>query len=123
MLVATLLDQQSDIYTYEHTHIHTHTYIHIYTYTHAHIHIHIYTHLYAHTHIHTHIYTHIHHCKTVCNLFPDSPHTDAASRGNQSVDKVDKIKVKLLVATKCETLEQGMPEQNPVIKVNKSELK
>ena len=24
---------------------------------------------------------------------------------------------------KCETLEQGIPEQNPVLKVNKSELK
>ena len=33
------------------------------------------------------------------------------------------IKFKLLVSTKCETIEQGIAEQTPVIKVNKSELK
>ena len=53
--------------------------IYIYTYIHTYTHIHIN----SHTHIQTYISTHIHNCKTVCNLFPDSPHTDAASHGNQ----------------------------------------
>ena len=57
LLVATFLDQQSDIYTYVHTY--THTYIDIDIFTHAHIHIYIHTHLYAHTYKLTYTYTNI----------------------------------------------------------------
>ena len=47
---------------------------------------------YIHILIHTYIYTDIHICKNVCNLFQDSRHTDAASRGDQSIESHKKSK-------------------------------
>ena len=60
--------------------------MHIYTQTHIHI---TYIHIYSNIHIDTYTYTHITHintCRTICNLFSESPHPDLASRRNQSVE-------------------------------------
>ena len=65
-----------------------HTYIYIYTYTNTHTHppIHItYIHTYTHILIGTNIYAHINTCKTICNLFRESPHPDPAFCGDQLV--------------------------------------
>ena len=56
---------------------------HTYTYTHTY---NIYPHLHAHTYRYIYTHTHINKCKTICDLFWESPHPDLASRGNQSVE-------------------------------------
>ena len=78
------------IYTCTHIYIHKHTHTHIYIYIHKHtytykynIYLHLHTHTYKHIYIHTYI---INTCKTICNLFRESPHPDLASRSNQSVE-------------------------------------
>ena len=58
--------------------------------------------------------------KTVSNLFRDSPHPDPASCDNQSVEFQQNSNNWF---PQNETIEQGISEQTPVIKVNKSELK
>ena len=55
--------------------------MHTHTYTHT-----MYTHIHTYIYPHTYKNTHIHICKTISNLFRDSPHSDPASRGNQSVE-------------------------------------
>ena len=77
------------VYIYTQTHKYTHIcciHLHIDTHTQTHTY-NIYPHL--HTYIEAHIYTHIYiinTCRTICNLFLESPHPDLASRGNQSVE-------------------------------------
>ena len=107
--------------------MHTHISISIYIYTYIYTHIHIHTHTYAHistltpTYIKAHIYTHIQtHVKLSVICF-ENPHTQISDQ--MATSQLNHDKSQILVSTKCETFEQGIPEQNPVIKANKSELK
>ena len=53
-----------------------HIYTYIYTYTRIY---NIYPHLHALTYRHIYMHTHINTCKTICNLFQESPHPDVAT--------------------------------------------
>ena len=76
----------------------------------------IYAQINTHTYIHTHIYTHIYRYVKLFVICLEIPHTQMPHHLETSHMDCGK-------SQKCETLEQGIPEQNPVLKVNKSELK
>ena len=70
--------------------IHIYIHIYIYTYTHTHIYTHtynIYLHLHSRTYRHIYIHTYINTCKTICNLFRESPHPDLESVATSQLNR------------------------------------